>query len=414
MAHALMGRTALHRGILAAFAGPGPENPAEIITSLQTDVKAFIARNDAKVGKLEAALDTVGLHIAAIQAGAGSEYRTYAPLRPGDPTRPLGEEGELLAHFGRTGEIRADLSIIGTGGGDLTKGGVTVFPVISDRMLVRQFAQSAIARLARRVIMTEGNQFEEPQDLGQPDAAWVAETQPRPPLDSAKFAFLTVPLHEIYSSQKITQRLLDDSHYNLGDWLANRIADKFGRSEGAAFMSGNGVGKPHGLTSVARSAAPDDLRPWGTIQALHTGTAGAFAPSGALDVLVQAVYALAGPYRAKARWIMNSKTGGAISTLKDADGRFLWSEAVAEGQRPLLLGYPVEFDENTPDIGASSPSIFFGDFEEAYIIVERPGLRLLRDPFSEKPHVIFYAYRRVGGGVQNTDAVKAVVFGAAP
>lgn len=187
---------------------------------------------------------------------------------------------------------------------------------------------------------------------------------------------------------------------------------------GAAFMGGDAIKKPRGLTTYDRSSAPDSARPWVTIQALYTGVSGDFATTtasvSAADILIDTIYALKAEFRRNAVWIMNSKTAGVVRKLKDNDGRFLWSDSIVAGQPPLLLGYPVEFDEFTPDIGADASAIWFGDFAEAYLIVDRPGIRLLRDPFTDKPNVLFYAYARVGGGLQNSEAVKAVVFGTDP
>jgi len=224
-----------------------------------------------------------------------------------------------------------------------------------------------------------------------------------------------VMLQEVYISQSITQRLLDDAAYPLGEWMAERIADKMGRASGEAFVTGDGVNKPRGITQYALSTAVDASRPWGTIQSVKTGVSGAFAAAttsvSPADVLVDTVYALRATYRQNASWLMNSKTAGACRKMKDADGRFIWTDSLVVGQPPIMLGYPVEIDEFIPDIGANAPAIWFGDWAQGYVIVDRPGVRLLRDPYTNKPNVIFYAYQRVGGGLQNSEAIKAVVFG---
>jgi len=128
---------------------------------------------------------------------------------------------------------------------------------------------------------------------------------------------------------------------------------------------------------------------------------------------VDLVYALAAPYRANASFVMNSKTAGRIRKLKDADGRFLWSDGLAAGEPAQLMGYPVLVAEDMPDVATDSFALAFGDFRAGYTVAERPDLRILRDPFSAKPHVLFYATKRVGGDVSDFAAIKLLKFGQA-
>lgn len=396
------------RGIVAVRANANLDIKALIEEQGKT-FEAFKDSHQSEVKDLRNAVDEHSSKIAALNLNG-----TGQTIQRGNPR----EEQAAIAAFGRGVESaldkfrpRAALSIEGGGSGDLTKGGATVFPAVSDKIMQRQFAQSAIARLARRVIIESGSNFQEPQDLGDVGSAWVGETDARPVTTTADFALLDVPLHEVYANQKITQRMLDDSQYPLGDWLSERIADKLGRAAGAAFATGDGTKKPLGLTSYTVESTADATRAWGNIQAQYTGVDGDFAASDAEDIIVDTVHSLQAHFRPNARWVMNSKTAGAVRKMKDSYGRFLWADSLAAGQPPLLMGYPVELDEFMPDIAADAPAIWFGDFEQGYVIVERPGLRLLRDPFSDKPNVLFYAYARVGGAVQNSEAVKAIVFG---
>lgn len=388
-------------------------DPTALVGQINTAFEEFKSRHrkeqneiSADMTRMNSEFDRINKQMAAMKIGGGST----PPAHFGG----FGDEATALAEFGRTGaHFNASLS-----SDDLGKGGAVVMPAVSNKIKIRQFDQSALARMARRVPIESGDSFEEPWDLGDVGAKWVGEREARPETETPDFHLLTVYLQEMYCLQPITQRLLDDSAYPLGDWLAGRIADKIGRLSGAAFMAGDGIKKPRGLTTYDRSAASDGVRPWVTIQALYTGVSAAFATVSttvsAADILIDAIYALKAEFRRNAAWIMNSKTAGTVRKLKDADGRFIWIDSIAAGQPPLLLGYPVQVDEFAPDIGADAAAIWFGDFAEAYLIVDRPGIRLLRDPFTNKPNVLFYAYSRVGGALQNSEAVKAIVFGIDP
>ena len=187
-------------------------------------------------------------------------------------------------------------------------------------------------------------------------------------------------------------------------WLAGKIATRFIRAEASAFINGNGIDKPKGIllpTKVANASWT-----WGNLGYIATGAAADFAPTNAADCVIDLVYALSADYRANGTFVMNSKTAGAVRKMKDADGRFLWSDGLAAGEPARLMGYPVLIAEDMPDIAANAYPIAFGDFNAGYTIAERPDLRILRDPFSAKPNVLFYASKRVGGDVTDFAAIK--------
>jgi HK97 family phage major capsid protein len=206
---------------------------------------------------------------------------------------------------------------------------------------------------------------------------------------------------------KASQRLLDDSAFDIEGWLAGRIADKFARAEAQAFINGDGIDKPRGFLSHEKIAEADwELGEPGLRRHRRGGT---FATN-ASDAIVDLVYALDATYRANATFVMNSKTAGAVRKMKDADGRFLWSDGLAAAEPARLMGYPVLIAEDMPDIAEDAYAIAFGDFRAGYTIADRPDLRVLRDPFSAKPHVLFYATKRVGGDVSDFAAIKLLKF----
>jgi HK97 family phage major capsid protein len=334
------------------------------------------------------------------------EKRAERSFMAGSCGSPRGDaiaERKALATFVRKGDERElkAMSVVSD-----PDGGYLVTPALSDTIQQRIFDVSPLARLARRVEIGAGDAFEEPLDVGDMEAAWVAETQARPGTATPELKQVRIALNEMYAAPVVTQKLLDDARFDVGAWLESRIADRFARLEGAAFVNGDGQHKPRGLLTYNTAATADGARPWFTVQHVNTGNASGFASTNPADSLIEMVYALRAPYRANARWVMNRKTAGVIRKFKEATtNAYIWGEASA-GQPATLFGFPVEFDEEFPDLGPNALPVAFGDFRAAYTVVERPGLRMLRDPFSAKPNVIFYAYRRVGGGLVNGEAVK--------
>jgi len=266
---------------------------------------------------------------------------------------------------------------------------------------------SASLRQVANVVNVEATSYDVLVDHTDVGHGWANETSVSetgtPTIDR-----ITIPLHELSALPKASQRLLDDSAFDVESWLAGRIADKFARAEAASFITGNGVDKPTGI--LTHTAVDNDVWTWGNLGYVPTGTDGDF---GSADAIIGLVYALGATYRANAAFVMNSKTAGAVRKLKDGDGRFLWSDGLAAGEPARLMGYPVLIAEDMPDIASGADAIAFGDFAAGYTVAERPDLRILRDPFSAKPHVLFYATKRVGGDVSDFAAIKLLRFAVA-
>lgn len=185
-------------------------------------------------------------------------------------------------------------------------------------------------------------------------------------------------------------------------WLIAEIATEFMRQEGIAFISGNGVNKPFGLLTYVTGGAAHNRHPGGNLTIVNSGHASQITPDGLIDF----AYSLPAPYRQGATWLMNSTTAAAISKLKSTTNDYLWREGLAPGQPATLLGFPVEIDENMPNVAANALSVAFGNFQQGYLINDRMGTRLLRDPYTNKPFVNFYATKRVGGGVLDPNAIR--------
>jgi HK97 family phage major capsid protein len=284
-------------------------------------------------------------------------------------------------------------------------GGYVVLPDMSGRVVAKVFETSPMRAYASvQVISTDT--LEGLFDLNEAGAEWVAETQVRNETSTPQIGRWSIPVHELSANPRASQKLLDDASINMETWLADKVAEKFARTEAAAFVNGNGDGKPRGFLTY-----PDGSTLPGQIAQFPTGVSGAFAaaPNGG-DVLIDALYGLKAQYRANATWFMNRATTKLVRKLKDSDGAYLWSPGIAAGQPASLLGYPTAAFEDMPDPAASSLSIAVGDMRQAYQIVDRVGIRVLRDPYTAKPHVTFYTTKRVGGDVVNFEAISVIRF----
>lgn len=253
--------------------------------------------------------------------------------------------------------------------------------------------------------------FKKPFAVTGPATGWVAETDARPQTASPSLSELQFPTMEIYAMPAATQTLLEDEAIDIDAWIASEVEAAFAEQESAAFVAGDGINKPKGF--LAYPTAAESAWSWGNLGYVPTGVSAGFAATDASDTLIETIYAVKAGYRQNAHWVMNRKTQAEIRKLKDADGNYLWQPPATVGDKAMLMGFPVAEAEDMPDIAANSASIAFGDFARGYLVVDRAGVRVLRDPYSAKPYVLFYTTKRVGGGIQDFDAIKLVKFGTA-
>lgn len=255
---------------------------------------------------------------------------------------------------------------------------------------------------------TNSGSFRKPVSTSSASVGWVSETGARAQTNTPNLDLLSFPMGELYAMAAATQTILDDAALDIDSWLAGEIAQSFALTEGAAFINGDGVNKPKGI--IAHNIVADAGQAYGNLGYIATGVAGAFAATNPADKLVDLTYAPRTPYRANSSFLMNRRTLGQVRKFKDTTGQYIWQPSLVAGQPTTLLGFPVYECEDMPDIAASSNSIAFGDFEKGYLIVDRTDIRVLRDPYSNKPFVLFYVTKRVGGGVQDYDAIKFLKF----
>ena len=274
------------------------------------------------------------------------------------------------------------------------------------RMVAKVYEQSTMRQLAN-VVTISGDKLEGIIDNNEAGAGWVSELGSRSDSTTPQLGKYEIYAHEMYAMPKISQKLIDDSSTNVEAWLAGKVADKFARVEGTAFTTGTGTGQPRGLFSYTTAATADDTRAWGTFEHVKTGTNGAFNTTTKSDVLFDLIGAFKDQYLQNASFLMRREMRTAIRKLKGATSDlYLWEPGLAVGTPDRLLGYPVRIDQYVPAIATDSLSLALGDFREAYTIVDRIGVRTLRDPFTAKPYIVFYSTKRCGGGAINYEAVK--------
>ncbi|MEP1206721.1 MAG: phage major capsid protein [Rhizobiaceae bacterium] len=299
---------------------------------------------------------------------------------------------------------RKDMSI-----GSNADGGFLVPEELSTEIGRRLKALSPIRSLAS-VRQVSASIYKKPFAQTGPAVGWVGETDARAKTDSPTLAELQFPTKELYAMPAATSSLLEDAAVDLETWIAEEVESAFAEQEGKAFVTGSATNEPTGFLTATTVA--EDSWAWGNLGYVLSGADGAFADSDGADVLVDVIYALRAGYRQNATFVMNRKAQAATRKLKDGDGNYIWQAPASADSRALLMGFPVVEAEDMPDIETDSLSIAFGDFRRGYLVVDRTGVNVLRDPFTQKPYVLFYTTKRVGGGIQDFDAIKLVKFGA--
>nr|WP_010399411.1 phage major capsid protein [Paracoccus sp. TRP] len=396
-----------------AFAAFKDEHQAEIssINARFADVVQTekVERINAEITRLQGALDETNAMLAAARlgGGVGSVDRSDSP-----ETR---EHARAFNQFFRRGveaglrelEVKAALRT------DSDPDGGYVVPDQMEQTIDRVLGSVSAMRSIASVISISAGSYKKLVNQGGAAAGWVGERQARPETATPTLAELAFPAMEIYANPAATQTLLDDARVDIAAWLAEEVSTAFAEAEAAAFITGDGVNRPRGI--LAYDTVANASYAWGKIGYTASGVAAALtdASHNGVDALIDLVYGLKQGYRQNARFLMNRSLQAAIRKLKSkTEELYLWQPPVQAGQPATLLGYPISDDDNMPDIAAGAFPIAFGDFRRGYLIVDRFGIRVLRDPFTNKPYVHFYTTKRVGGGVQNFDAIKLLKIAA--
>jgi HK97 family phage major capsid protein len=283
-------------------------------------------------------------------------------------------------------------------------GGYAV-PKEIDALIASQLKQFSPIRQIAQVVQVGTADYRKLITTGGTASGWVAETDGRVETVTPSFQEVTPPMGELYANPAVTQTMLDDAAFDLEGWLAGEIGQEFARAEGAAFVSGTGVNQPKGFLAAPASLGADAARPFGTLQYVASGDAAGLGATIELT-LIDLVHAMKAGHRQGASWVMNSATLAQVRKLRNADGDLMWQPGLVEGQPDRLLGYPLVEAEDMPDVAANAFPIAFGNFKAGYLIAERSATTILRDPFTNKPFVHFYATKRIGGQVLDSDAIK--------
>jgi len=373
---------------------------------------------DQVVDKLEASFDSVlqgerieGLEnaVAALKGALLVQQRPALDGVKGGAVDPA--RAAFVDRYLRQGH-EAGVELKSFSGASGAAGGYAV-PREIDQLIGSTLKGISPIRAIANVVRTGTAGYRKLVSAGGIVSGWASETGARAETGTPSFNEIAPPAGELFANPAASQAMLDDAQFDVEAWLAGEIAREFAVAEGAAFVNGNGTNKPKGfLTYYTTTNEADSVRAFGSLQYVASGAAGGFAASNPQDRLIDLVQSLRAPYRQGASFVMNGATLAAVRKMKTSDGAFIWQPGLTGGQPATLLGYPVVEAEDMPDIAANSLSIAFGNFQAGYVIAERSDTSILRDPFSNKPFVHFYAVKRIGGAVANSEAIKLMKFAA--
>ena len=391
----------------------------DVAEALGKKFDEFKKTNDKRIegleeekGKLSGQVDTLNEKLGELdELKSNLEKELLALKRPdGTGTKEASEHKTAFLQFVRKGidtglgDLQAKALQIGTE----ADGGYAV-PEEMDRNIIQLLRDTSPMRQVCNQITVGSPDYKRLVGLGGAGSGWVGETDPRPATGTPTLGQISAFMGEIYSNPQATQTSLDDIFFNAETWLNEEVAREFSEKEGNAFLLGNGTNKPKGLLAYPLLTTADDVRAFGSLQKLISGSAGAFNG----DKLIDLIHSLKAGYRANGKFMMGNLTVAYARKLKDSDGNYLWRPGLEAGAPSSLLGYGIVENEDMPDVAVDANAIAFGDFKRAYTIVDRIGTRVLRDPYTNKPYVGFYTTKRVGGMLVDSQAVKILTLSAA-
>lgn len=397
----------------AVFASPRAEadNPVAMIAQINAAVEAMRAKHDeaiagrltqaeadALVAPINAEIDRLSAALAAAQLGGGT----------GDGLTPAAREHRTaFSTWFRRGAVDADLGQLAVNASLTTQSdpdGGYVVPEDWEQGIERVLGTMSVMRQIARVVQIGGSTYKKLVSMGGATSGWVGEEDARPESGTPVLRELALPSGELYANPAATQTLLDDARFDIAAWLGNEIAIEFGEAESEAFITGNGKNKPRGI--LGYDTVANASYAWGKIGFVKTGGAAAFASSNPADALIDLLFSLKQGYRNGAAFLTSDSTMAEIRKFKDGQGNYLWVPPMAAEQVGTILGKPVYTDDYMDVLGANKFPVAVANWQQAYTIADRMGTTILRDPYTNKPFVQFYATKRVGGGITNFEAIK--------
>ncbi|MEO0608011.1 MAG: phage major capsid protein [Pseudomonadota bacterium] len=377
-----------------------------IVAEMMATFEAYKQTNDARLNEIEAkgSADTLlEDQLARLDKRIDSLSLKAAAPETGGSAVPTGSQDTAWSRYMRRGDEsglgQMDTKAFRASTDD--QGGYVAPPEL-DRMIEARLLNSSPMRQIATVRQSSAGVYRKPVSLGI-GARWASETTSRTETTTSGLSLLEFPAGDLYCMPAASQTILDDAYVDVDQWLADEVDAVFSLQESITFVTGDGSSKPKGFLDY--SIVAESAMTWGKIGSI----AGDFSAANPGDQLIDLIHTPQAQFRSNGRFVMNRRTAATVRKLKDADGRYLWVPG-AGGEAATILGYPVTEMENMPDIADGEAAIAFGDFRRGYLIVDRQGVQVLRDPYTAKPYVLFYTTKRVGGGVQNFDAIKVLKF----
>lgn len=410
-----MKRNSTVRGIQRVYADV---SPVALVVELQKAFAEFKTQNDSQIAELKAGIhdptrETTIQNINAAMTAMQSQMTEIAVKAAAfemggsnkvDKDAEAHRQGfEAFFRKGVDAGLR-DLEVQARLTTQSDPDGGFIVPFEMEQSIDRVLSKMSAMRSLATVRQIGASSYKKLVNKGGTSSGWVGENGARAETNTPSLSSLDFPVMELYAQPGATQKMLDDNSMSIENWLADEVAIEFSEQEGDAFINGNGVSKPRGILSYDMVANASYA--WGKTGFIKTGAAADFAATSPADSLIDLIHSLKRGYRQNGSFVLNDLTVAKIRKFKDVDGQYLWQPSLQVGAPSTLLGYAAETDDNMPDVGAGTFPIAFGDFKRAYLVIDRVGIRVLRDPFTSKPNVLFYTTKRVGGGIQNFEAIK--------
>lgn len=408
------------RGLIFARA---ETDPAALIREVHTTFAAYREVNDRRIAELEAGrgdvvtnehVDRINASLTELTNTVNAQRETIDALQlsggnGGNGVSVTADQRAYSAAFGeyfRRGRGEENLNTLAVQAALTTQSnpdGGFVVPVEMDSQITRVLGIVSAMRQISRVVSTSTGSYKSLVSQGGAGAGWVGEENARPATSTPTLSEIATFVGELYANPAATSTLLEDASVDIAAWLADEVGITFAEQEGAAFISGNGINKPKGF--LAYPTVVNDNYAWGKLGFKVTGAAAAFAASNPADAIIDLFYSLKAGYRNNASFLTSDAVMGKVRQMKDGQNNYLWAPPTATGP-DTILGKPVVTDDNMPALAANAFPMAFGDFQRGYLISDRRGATVLRDPFTNKPYIHFYTTKRVGGGVANFEAIK--------